>query len=101
VVIEGWEWLAGDGGVDGGSDGSGLMGSGEVLVPEGFVLRDKVSALEVYCDVMAGKAENFTRLVSSDMANLLHSAGWKKSKNANYRTVLFGTQRAYERNTNQ
>lgn len=100
VVIEGWEWLAGeDGGglVCGGSDG--LRGDG--LVPEGFVLRDKVSALEVYCDVMAGKAENFTRLVSSDMANLLHSAGWKKSKNANYRTVLFGTQRAYERNTNQ
>lgn len=66
-------------------------------IPPGSTERDRVCALEVWCEVFEGNRRNFRNMDAREMNAILQSlSGWKSDKKKRF-GGLYGIQRAYIR----
>jgi predicted P-loop ATPase len=71
--------------------------SGDFTGGEGKVKRNKVCALEVWCECFGGDPKQLSNAQSREIRSILDNAdGWKRAPGKN-RFKLFGIQRAYVR----
>lgn len=66
-------------------------------IPPGSTERDRVCALEVWCEVFEGNRRNFRNMDAREMNAILQSlSGWKSDKKKRFGS-LYGIQKAYIR----
>ena len=68
----------------------------EAIEVVGTEPRTKVCAIEIWCEIMGGKVEHFTRKDANDIhAIMRHIKGWTKHEKGKCRFSYYGIQRAY------
>lgn len=73
---------------------------GEAAAPPGPVVRQKVCALEIWCEVFSGTKLNFTNANARELNGIMQSMrGWRNAKYVQRFGNLYGRQRAFIRET--
>lgn len=70
------------------TDGDGFYGPGTVV-------RERVCAAEVWCEVLGGKQQELTKYNTKEAIKLIIAAGWKPVKDGKCRFRLYGIQRYF------
>ena len=75
-----------------------LKHHGEDGYPEGTVVRSRVCALEIWCEVFDGTRQGFRNVDAREMNGILQQLkGWQASKSTARVGNLYGTQRVFKR----